>query len=82
MIEQIHEYHKQGMSYGKIAKVMGLSKNKVLSMHRKFRFGVPNSTYYKMKEQEPQKLTNVITLPMVSGVTSPKYNYRRMSYVG
>lgn len=79
-IQQVHEYHIRGMSYGKIAKVMGLTKNKVLSAHRKMRFGMSNTKFYEKKKQEVV-LTSIITLPKISGINNPKYTYKEFSYV-
>ena len=80
MIEQIHEYHKNGMSYGKIAKVMGLTKNKVLTMHRKFRFGMSNTKLYELKKHKPEALLTQISLPKVDGIGNKKYNYVEITY--
>ena len=79
-VQQVHQYHIGGMSYGKIAKLMGMSKNKVLSAHRAMRFGMSNSKLYAKKESEPESMLTQITLPKVYGIGNDKYNYREFKY--
>lgn len=79
-VQQVHQYHLNGMSYGKIAKVMGMTKNKVLSAHRKMRFGMDNTKFYKKKREQEVVLTSVITLPKISGINNPKYTYKEFAY--
>ena len=79
-VQQVHQYHISGMSYGKIAKMMGMSKNKVLSAHRAMRFGMSNSKLYELKKVKPEALLTQITLPKVYGIGNDKYNYQEFKY--
>jgi len=79
-VKQVHDYHRGGMSYGKIAKLMGMTRNKVLSAHRRFRFGMSNHKFYELKNKQEVQLTNIITLPKVTGICNPKYNYREFTH--
>lgn len=74
-VQQVHEYHCAGMSYRNIGKVMGMSKNKVLAAHRRMRFGMSGTKFYKLKKQNAEPPQTQITLPKIGGVNNSRYSY-------